>query len=35
MATTPAPEPLDVGEVPEATSSPEPTATEEPESKKE
>tara|TARA_B100000315_G_scaffold218718_1_gene220186 strand:- start:684 stop:968 length:285 start_codon:yes stop_codon:yes gene_type:complete len=34
MATTPPPEPLDIGEVPETTSSPEPKATEEPETTK-
>ena len=34
MATTPPPEPLDMGEVPETTSSPEPTATEKPKSPK-
>ncbi len=35
MATTPPPEPLDVGEVPEEVSSPETSAPEEPEAKKE
>ncbi|MFQ6134565.1 MAG: transcriptional regulator [Nitrososphaerales archaeon] len=34
MATTPPPEPLDVGEVPEPTSPPEPAASEEPEAEK-
>ncbi len=34
MATTPPPEPLDIGETPEAASTPEPTTTEEPEPKK-
>jgi len=35
MATTPPPEPLDMGEVPEAVSSPETSAPKEPELKKE
>ena len=35
MATTPPPEPLDMGEVPEAVSSSETSAPKEPESKKE
>ena len=35
MATTPPPEPLDIGEVPEAVSSSETSAPKEPESKKE
>ena len=35
MATTPPPEPLDVGEVPEEVSSPETSTPEEPEAKKE
>ncbi len=34
MATTPPPEPLDMGEVPETTSSSEPTATEKPKTTK-
>ena len=34
MATTPPPEPLDMGEVPEAANSPEPTATEKPKATK-
>tara|TARA_B100000315_G_scaffold220012_1_gene222322 strand:+ start:936 stop:1220 length:285 start_codon:yes stop_codon:yes gene_type:complete len=34
MATTPPPEPLDIGEVPEAASSTESTATEKPEATK-
>jgi len=34
MATTPPPEPLDIGEVPETAGSPETSAPEEPKSKK-